>query len=142
MNPSCKQHINSPECQQWMSEVFAHCNRLLADNQLEFWDEWWLHEQPLPSYQVPHLMSANQCHKLKKQIQREIAAAANLTPELSFDLEHMDSNLRLLLVIFVLCAALGIIGFMVCLINTTLRRIAKPDLNGCEYQGTGFPPSN
>ncbi|EDW15974.1 uncharacterized protein LOC6574467 [Drosophila mojavensis] len=143
MNPICKENINSAECQQWISEVYAHCDRLLADSQLEFWDEWWLNGQPVVSYQVPHLMSASECHTLKKQIEREIAAAAaaSLKPELRFDLENMDSSWRLVIVVFVLCAALGIIGAMVWLLNNTLSRIARPDCGDCEYQGAGFRAS-
>ncbi|XP_017845802.1 uncharacterized protein LOC108602258 [Drosophila busckii] len=76
MNPICKQHINRPECQQWLNEVYTHCNRLLANRQLAYWNDWWRNQKPTVFYKKPHLMSPYDCYKLQNVIAQELATTA------------------------------------------------------------------
>ncbi|XP_030374742.1 uncharacterized protein LOC115624259 [Scaptodrosophila lebanonensis] len=71
MNPVCKLNIDSSECQHWMGEVCAHCSKLLANEDVELWDAWWPNEFP-PYNPVPHFMSAFECHKLKREVARQV----------------------------------------------------------------------
>ncbi|KAH8331040.1 hypothetical protein KR067_010777, partial [Drosophila pandora] len=74
MNPACKLSLESPECQDWMSEVCAHCSHLLPDpRQAELWDTWWPDEPAAPFKPRVSLMSAYDCHKLRKEVAREVA---------------------------------------------------------------------
>ncbi|EDV91177.1 uncharacterized protein LOC6568029 [Drosophila grimshawi] len=131
----CKQNTTSAECKQWMSDIFAHCNRLLANKHLELWNEWWLNKQPVPHYHIPHLMSAYDCKNLMKEMENDDNPSIPVIQR--FDIEDMDLGWRIVLVVLVVCLALCIIGPMVWLLNRTLRRIALPNFKDCERQGYG-----
>ncbi|KAH8301315.1 hypothetical protein KR018_008477, partial [Drosophila ironensis] len=73
MNPACKQNLVSSECQEWMNAVCAHCSNLLPDaRQAELWDSWWPDEPAGPYKPRVSLMSAFDCHRLRKEVAREV----------------------------------------------------------------------
>jgi len=135
MHPSCEQDISSTKCQKWMSEMLAHCNRLLADKQLEFWETWWLNKLPGAYYHLPHLMSAYDCQKLKKDITHQLSAASLNTGATQMEEERLEPAWQTALILIVAFLALIIIVSMVWLLNSTLRRIAVPRFRDYEYQG-------
>ncbi|KAL7729697.1 hypothetical protein ACLKA6_014567 [Drosophila palustris] len=135
MHPSCKQNINSTECQKWMSEVLAHCNRLLADKQLQFWDDWWLNEHPVAYYHLPHLKSAYDCQKLKKEIAQQLSGAASLNAGANqMEEDKLEPAWQTALILIVASLALIIIVSMVWLLNSTLRQIAAPRFRDFENE--------
>jgi len=136
MHPSCKQNINSIECQNWMSKVLSYCNRLLADKQLEFWNEWWLNEYPVAYSYLPHLMSALDCQKLGKDTGQQLYTDSLDTGITHMEEDQIEPTWQTALILIVACLALIIIFFMVCLLNSTLRRMECPrsDFKSCEYQ--------
>ncbi|KAH8419088.1 hypothetical protein KR222_004654, partial [Zaprionus bogoriensis] len=141
MNPSCRQNINSRECQDWLRQVYAQCNRLFAEKQLEFWDDWWLNKPQavVPAYRVPHLMTINDCQKLRKNIAHELSAYA-LAPEMNpVSGERLEPFWQMLLVLVVACVSLIIIVSIVWLLNSTLRRIAGPRYRDEGYRGLDRP---
>lgn len=124
MNPSCKENIDSPECQKWLRQVYAQCTRLLSEKELEFWNDWWLDKPPpmLLTYQIPHLMTSEDCQKLRKNIAQELTAAA-LSPEMNPVADNITEHFwQLVLLIGLITLAVIVVGSMVWLLNRTLRR--------------------
>lgn len=124
MHPSCKENIDSPECQKWLRQVYAQCTRLLSEKELEFWNDWWLDKPPpmLLTYQIPHLMTSEDCQKLRKNIAQELTAAS-LSPEMNPVAENITGHVwQLVLMIGLITLAIIIVGSMVWLLNRTLRR--------------------
>ncbi|XP_017111093.1 uncharacterized protein LOC108135062 [Drosophila elegans] len=75
MNPACRVSLESTECQEWMNEVCAHCAHLLPSaEQAELWDKWWADDLPAPFKNRVNLMTAYDCHKLRKDVARQVAA--------------------------------------------------------------------
>jgi len=75
MNPACRMNLESRECQDWMNEVCAHCAHLLpSSEEAELWDKWWSDELPAPFKTRVNLMSAYDCHKLRKEVARQVMA--------------------------------------------------------------------
>uniref|UniRef100_A0A6P4DUJ1 Uncharacterized protein LOC108037204 n=1 Tax=Drosophila rhopaloa TaxID=1041015 RepID=A0A6P4DUJ1_DRORH len=75
MNPACRLNLEGTECQQWMNEVCAHCAQLLPSaEQAELWDKWWADDLPAPFKNRVNLMSAYDCHKLRREVARQVAA--------------------------------------------------------------------
>nr|NP_001163593.1 uncharacterized protein Dmel_CG42505 [Drosophila melanogaster]ACZ94890.1 uncharacterized protein Dmel_CG42504 [Drosophila melanogaster]AGK45237.1 GH04404p3 [Drosophila melanogaster] len=73
MNPACRLNLESKECQEWMNEVCAHCAHLLPGvEEAELWDKWWSDELPAPFKSRVNLMSAYDCHKLRKEVARQV----------------------------------------------------------------------
>lgn len=135
MHPSCKQNINSTECQDWMNKVLSHCSRLLADKRFEFWDEWWLNEYPEAYYYLPHLMSALDCQKLGKNTTQQLSTASFDTGTTHMEDDRIEPTWQTALILIVACLALTIIMSMICLLNSTLRRMASPSgFKNYEYQ--------
>lgn len=123
MNPSCLESVYSPKCQKWLRQVYMQCTRLLSDKEWEFWDDWWLNRpaQMLLSYQIPHLMTSDDCQKLKKNIAQDLTAA-NLAPEMNPVADIVPGELwQVILLLGVVILALFIIVTMVYLLNNTLR---------------------
>ncbi|KAH8358591.1 hypothetical protein KR093_001217 [Drosophila rubida] len=135
MNPSCVKDIDSAECQNWISEVLAFCNRLLAAKQHEFWNDWWLNGQPVAYYRLPHLKSLDDCQKLKKDIAQQLSELSLSTRPAQMEEERVEPAWQTALILFVACLALIIIMSMIWLLNNTLRRIAEPKLRNNECEG-------
>nr|XP_016993161.2 uncharacterized protein LOC108054634 [Drosophila takahashii] len=75
MNPACRVSLEGRECQDWMNEVCAHCAHLLpSSEEAELWDKWWADELPAPFKSHVNLMSAYDCHKLRKEVARQVLA--------------------------------------------------------------------
>ncbi|KRK03504.1 uncharacterized protein LOC6536750 isoform X1 [Drosophila yakuba] len=78
MNPACRLNLESKECQEWMNEVCAHCAHLLPGvEEADLWDKWWSDELPTPFKPRVDLMSAYDCHKLRKEVARQVTARAD-----------------------------------------------------------------
>ncbi|XP_017076791.2 LOW QUALITY PROTEIN: uncharacterized protein LOC108111748 [Drosophila eugracilis] len=74
MNPACKLNLDGKECQVWMDEVCAHCAQLLPSvEDADLWDKWWADELPAPFKPRVNLMSAYDCHKLRKEVARQVS---------------------------------------------------------------------
>lgn len=72
MNPICQVDINRPECQQWMIKVHAKCRDLLSNNAPNEFSMWWLYDTPAV-YKDLELMTPVDCHKLKRELVRNVS---------------------------------------------------------------------
>ncbi|KAH8398094.1 hypothetical protein KR215_004729, partial [Drosophila sulfurigaster] len=135
MNPSCTNNIESIECQKWISEAIAFCNRVLLAKQHEFWDDWWLNGHPIVYYYLPHFKSIYDCQKLKKDIARQQSELPFNTEVPQMDEERLEPAWQAALILIVGCLALIVIVSMIWMLNSSLRRIAAPRLRGCECSG-------
>lgn len=76
----------------------------------------------LLTYQIPHLMTSEDCQKLRKNIAQELSAAS-LSPEMNPVAENITEHVwQLVLMIGLITLAIVIVGSMVWLLNRTLRR--------------------
>ncbi|KAH8268553.1 hypothetical protein KR026_008537, partial [Drosophila bipectinata] len=136
MNPACKLSLQSPECQDWMSEVCAHCSHLLPDpRQAELWDTWWPDEPAAPYKPRVSLMSAYDCHKLRKEVAREVTKRENVEDH-DHGLGEGDQPVgwticRIILVILVLATVLFTIVCALQMIIGGIRRWIQPPLEQC-----------
>ncbi|XP_044249570.1 uncharacterized protein [Drosophila takahashii] len=69
MNPICKVDINRPDCQKWMVEAYAKCRDLFST---QSFPSWWLNDTPAV-YKDVRAMTAEDCHRLKRELAREVA---------------------------------------------------------------------
>lgn len=145
MNPACKLSLESPECQDWMSEVCAHCSHLLPDpRQAELWDTWWPDEPPAPYKPRISLMSAYDCHKLRKEVAREVAKRENVN-EHDHGLGEGDHSVkwtvcRIILVILVLATVIFTIICAFRLLIGGIRRWWSPSPAPCKPEEKTPPP--
>ncbi|SPP85981.1 stress response protein nst1 [Drosophila guanche] len=72
MNPICRLAIDQPECQQWMDDVFKTCGEIFSREMVE--SAWWQDETPAVYKADLQAMTAYDCHKLKRDLPREVAA--------------------------------------------------------------------
>ncbi|KAI8042343.1 hypothetical protein M5D96_003655 [Drosophila gunungcola] len=87
MNPICKVDINRPECQEWMVKVYGKCRNLF--NNMGKLPMWWLDNAPA-AYKVDvEAMTAEDCHRLKRELGKEVEEEDTSTPSNEFNLGRM-----------------------------------------------------
>ncbi|XP_017151217.1 uncharacterized protein LOC108161464 [Drosophila miranda] len=72
MNPICRIDINLPECQKWMDDVYNKCREIFSREVAS--SAWWQDETPAIYKENIQAMTAIDCHKLKRDLAREVAA--------------------------------------------------------------------
>lgn len=133
MNPICKVDLKRPECQRWMNEVYARCWDLFRTNPPIEYPTWWLFETP-PVYKDVDQMTAQDCHKLKRQLDREVEA----------DTEDLSSPLALIIAVGVALAIAATILLLLTIWGLIRwRRTRKPDDvedNRLQFEQQKAPP--
>ncbi|KAH8369444.1 hypothetical protein KR009_011245 [Drosophila setifemur] len=130
MNPACRLSLASTECQEWMGEVCAHCSQLLPDaRQAALWDSWWPEEPAAPFKPHVSLMSAYDCHKLRKEVARQVAPHGDPEePKLAVASASHPAWVicRFILVTLVLLTVILSMIFALCILIGAVRRWRKP----------------
>ncbi|XP_017041237.1 uncharacterized protein LOC108088092 [Drosophila ficusphila] len=127
MNPACRLNLESRECQEWMNEVCAHCAHLLPSaEEADLWDKWWADDLPAPFKSRVGLMSAYDCHRLRKEVARQVEAHGKEEWHESGRRSVMWSICRLILVILVMISAVIAIIFALRMLYDGIRRWYPP----------------
>ncbi|XP_002137795.2 uncharacterized protein [Drosophila pseudoobscura] len=136
MNPACKIDLACRECQDWMTEVCAHCSSLLPDaEESALWDAWWPDEPPSPYKAVVNYMSAFDCHKLRREVGRLVEESLESTSE-SAPIWAPYRILRYILLATVLCVVLILMMYVVWILVVTFRQTPATPCRQCSQSGT------
>ncbi|EDW80400.2 uncharacterized protein Dwil_GK19125 [Drosophila willistoni] len=73
MNPICNIDIDSMECQKWMIDVYNRCRQLFNLEPVDPFKAWWHDDTPSVYKSDVQTMTAYDCHKLKRDLGREVA---------------------------------------------------------------------
>ncbi|XP_022226569.1 uncharacterized protein LOC111076858 [Drosophila obscura] len=79
MNPICRIDINRPECQKWMDDVYKKCREIFSREVAA--SAWWHDATPAIYKADIHAMTALDCHKLKRDLAKEVAATGAGSPQ-------------------------------------------------------------